>query len=170
MTSRKELTLNDVLHVSDICNNLVSSSLLSKNGFKMAFESNKFVLAKNRVYVGKRYLENGLFKMNVMIRLRDFNDCIVSFFVYLLESFNLWHDKLRHVNFNSLCKLRNLNLLPNFHVNHNHKCETCVEAKLAKTPYHSIERNTEPLKLIHNDIYDLKFVQNRGGKNIHNFH
>ncbi|KAL6331695.1 hypothetical protein AAG906_016691 [Vitis piasezkii] len=51
MTSGKELTLNDVLHVLDICKNLVFGSLLSKNGFKMVFESNKFVLTKNGVYV-----------------------------------------------------------------------------------------------------------------------
>ena len=66
MTSGKELTLNDVLHVPDICKNLVYSSLLSKNGFKMVFESNKFVLTKNGVYAGKGYLPNELFKMNVM--------------------------------------------------------------------------------------------------------
>ena len=84
------------------------------------------------MYVGKRYLTNGLFKINVMTLLRDFNDNKVSSFAYLLEFFNLWHDKLGHVNSNSLCKLRNLNLLSNFHINLNHKCKTCVEAKLAK--------------------------------------
>ena len=66
MTLGKELTLNDVLHVPDILKNLVSNSLLSKNGFKMVFESNDFILTKNEVYVGKGYLTNGLFKINVM--------------------------------------------------------------------------------------------------------
>ena len=66
MTLGKELTLNDVLHVPDILKNLVSNSLLSKNGFKMVFESNNFILTKNEVYVGKGYLTNGLFKINVM--------------------------------------------------------------------------------------------------------
>ena len=37
-TSRKELTLNDVLHVPDIRKNLISRSILSKKGFKMVFE------------------------------------------------------------------------------------------------------------------------------------
>ena len=66
MTSEKELTLNDVLHVPDIRKNLVSGSLLSKNGFKLVFESDKFILTKSGTYVGKGYLSNGLFKMNVM--------------------------------------------------------------------------------------------------------
>ena len=45
-TSRKELTLNDVLHVSDICKNLISGSIRSKKGFRMVFESDKFVLLR----------------------------------------------------------------------------------------------------------------------------
>ena len=37
MTSGKELTLNDVLHVPEIRKNLVSGSSLSKKGFKLVF-------------------------------------------------------------------------------------------------------------------------------------
>ena len=43
-TSGKELTLNDVLHVPDIRKNLISGLILSKKGFRMVFESDKFVL------------------------------------------------------------------------------------------------------------------------------
>jgi len=66
-TSGKELTLNNVLHVPDIRNNLISGSLLSKNGFKMVFESNKFVLTKGGMFVGRGYLLDGLFKANVVV-------------------------------------------------------------------------------------------------------
>ena len=65
MTLGKELTLNDVLHVPDICKNLFSCSLLSKNGFKLVIEFDKFVLTKNGMYVGKGYMSNGLFKINI---------------------------------------------------------------------------------------------------------
>ena len=66
MTSGKELTLNDVLHVPEIRKNLVSGSLLSKKGFKLVFVSDNFILTKSGMYVGKGYMSNGLFKMNVM--------------------------------------------------------------------------------------------------------
>ncbi|KAL0333939.1 UNVERIFIED_CONTAM: Retrovirus-related Pol polyprotein from transposon TNT 1-94 [Sesamum angustifolium] len=66
MTSGKELTLIDVLHVPDIRKNLVSGSLLVKSGFRLVFESNKFVLTKNSHFIGKGYVEKGLFKMNIM--------------------------------------------------------------------------------------------------------
>ena len=55
MTSGKELTLNDVLHVPEIRKNLVSGSLLSKKGFRLVFESDKFVLTKSGIYVGKGF-------------------------------------------------------------------------------------------------------------------
>ena len=57
-----------------------------------------------------------------------------------------------------------MNLSPSFSIDFKHKCEVCVETKMAKPPFHSIERNTEPLDLIHSDICDLNFVQTRGGK------
>lgn len=65
MISGKELTLNDVLYVPDILKNLISCTLLSKNGFKLVIESDKFVLTKNGMYVEKGYMSNGLFKINI---------------------------------------------------------------------------------------------------------
>ncbi|XP_062119205.1 uncharacterized protein LOC133832951 [Humulus lupulus] len=41
MTFGKELTLNNVLYISDIRKNLVSCSLLNKHGFHMVLESDK---------------------------------------------------------------------------------------------------------------------------------
>ena len=72
MTSGKELTLNNVLHVPDIRKNLVSGSLLSKNGFRLVFESDKFVLTKNGMYIGKGYMSDGIFKLNVMTIVLSF--------------------------------------------------------------------------------------------------
>ncbi|XP_073131456.1 uncharacterized protein [Henckelia pumila] len=50
MTSRKELTLNNVLYVPEIRKNLVSGSLLNKHGFRIVFESDKFVLSKYGIH------------------------------------------------------------------------------------------------------------------------
>ena len=161
MTSRKELILNDDLHVPEIRNNLVSESLLSKNGFRLVFESDKFVLTKSGIYVGKGYMSNGLFKMNVMTIVSDFSNKNTSS-AYMLESSNIWHGRLGHVNFDTLCKLMNLELLPKFKIDANYKCEICVESKLTRTSFHNIERSTEPLELNHSDTCDLKYVQTRG--------
>ncbi|KZV28460.1 hypothetical protein F511_03263 [Dorcoceras hygrometricum] len=164
MTSGKEVNLKNVLHVPDIRKNLVSGSLLSKAGFRLVFESDKFVLTKGGMFVGKGYQHNGLFKLNVMNVIRPEAKNKINNSSYLIEISNLWHERLGHVNFNTLQRLANLNVLPAFKRNPQEKCEICVETKLAKAPFHSVTRSTKPLELIHTDVCDLKLVQTRGGK------
>ena len=67
MTSRKNLTPKNVLYVLEIHKNLVFDSLLDKHGFKMVFNADNVVVSKSRLFVGKGYVSNGLFKLNVMI-------------------------------------------------------------------------------------------------------
>src|SRR3954464_12252366 len=164
MTSGKELTLKDVLFVPEIRKNLVSGSLLSKHGFRLVFESNKVVISKRDVYVGRGYEKDGVFKLNVMaIKPAVMNNNHASTSAYMIELSDMWHGRLGHVNYNSLHRLVNMNHIPNFQIDPKHKCEICVEAKLTRSSFQRVERNTEPLDLVHSDICDLKFVQTRGG-------
>ena len=54
--SGKSLALHYVLHVPNMCRNLVSRFLLNKAGLKIVFESNKIVLSQNGDFVGKGIL------------------------------------------------------------------------------------------------------------------
>ncbi|XP_071739384.1 uncharacterized protein [Rutidosis leptorrhynchoides] len=92
MTSGKELTLTNVLYVPEIRKNLVSGWLLNKFGFRIVFESDKVVLTKSGVYVGKGYAFNGMFKLNAMVINTEANKTSTTS-VYLLESSNVWHDE-----------------------------------------------------------------------------
>ncbi|GJY18217.1 retrovirus-related pol polyprotein from transposon TNT 1-94 [Tanacetum coccineum] len=161
MTSEKELKLTNVLYVPEIRKNLVSGWLLNKFGFRLVFESDKFVLSKNQMYVGRGYAMNGMFKLNVMVVKNEINKMNSS--AYLIESSNVWHGRLGHVNFNSMRRLIKFNSIPNFHIDSKYKCETCVEAKLTRTPFKSVKRTTEPLDMIHTDICDLKSLPTKGG-------
>ena len=162
MTSGKELTQTNVLYVPEIRKNLVFGSLLNSHGFRLVFESDRFVLSKSGMYVRKGYMSGGMWKLNVMTIIKsEMNKASSS--AHILESSNLWHGRLGHVNYDTLRKLINLNHIPTFQIDAKHKCETCVEAKLTRSSFQSIERDTEPLDLIHSDICDLKLVQTRGG-------
>ena len=88
---------------------------------------------------------------------------IIKSYMNKASTSNIWHNQLRHVNYDTLRKLINLNHIPTFQIDAKHKCETCIKANLTRTSFQSFERHTEPLDLIHNDICDLKFVQTRGG-------
>ena len=87
MTSGNELTLNNVVYVPEVHKNLVSGSLLNNHGFRLVFESDKFVLSKGGIYVGKWYMSGGLFKMNVMTNVKNNNKASSS--AYILELSNL---------------------------------------------------------------------------------
>lgn len=85
MSFEKELTLNNILYVPDIRNNLISGSLLNKFAIHMIFESDIVVLSKSKMYVDNDYVTYEFFKLNVMIVVNK-NEVM---YAYLLESFNL---------------------------------------------------------------------------------
>ena len=64
-TLGKIVRLKNVHHVPSINKNLVSGSLLCRDGYKIAFESNKFVVSKFGTFVGKGYECRGLFRLSL---------------------------------------------------------------------------------------------------------
>jgi hypothetical protein len=52
-------------HVPSINKNLVSGSLLCRDGFKVVLELNKFVTSKCGQFIGKGYVCGGLFRFLV---------------------------------------------------------------------------------------------------------
>lgn len=80
-TSGKVLALNDVYFISQVRKNLVSGGLLNKFGFKQVFESDKYVLTKDGVFVVKWYMCDGMFKLNI-----DMNKSGNS--AYIIDSFH----------------------------------------------------------------------------------
>ena len=54
LTSGKTVQLKNVQHFPTIKKNLVSGSLMCREGYKLVFESNKCILSKFGTFVGKR--------------------------------------------------------------------------------------------------------------------
>ena len=159
LTSGKKLTLLNVLHVPEIKKNLVSASLLCKNGFKVVLESGSVVLSKNGIFVGKGYSCEGMFKLNVD-GINEMNN--VS--TYFVDSPSLWHARLAHLNFSSLQYMHKHGYLTVNGEIIKDKCEICIQAKITKKPFPKVERNTNILDLVHSDICELNGVLTRGGK------
>ena len=85
-TSGIVVTLTDVLHVPEIRKKLVLGPILSKKGFKLVFEYDRFILTTARMYVGKGYLAEGLFKLNVLVINTINNNKNTS--AYIVDSFS----------------------------------------------------------------------------------
>ena len=71
MTLDKTLTLNEVLCVPNIRENLIFVALLREFRIKVSFESDKIVMTMNNVYVGKCYCNHGLFVLNVANEMNE---------------------------------------------------------------------------------------------------
>ena len=93
LSSGKKLILTNMYHVPDIKKNLVSTSLLSKNGVKAVLKSDKLILSKNGVFVGKGYSCNGMYKLSLIINKSDVG-C-----AYIVDFSLLWYARLGHLNF-----------------------------------------------------------------------
>ncbi|KAA0055836.1 ty1-copia retrotransposon protein [Cucumis melo var. makuwa] len=161
LTSGKTLSLSNVLYVPSLRRNLVSGSLLNRAGLKIVLEGDKVVLTKNGDFVGKGYLSNGLFVLNTISMNAN-----ASSSAYLIESVNLWHGRLGHVNFASIRKLKDMRLINTSETHETGKCSICIESKFHKKPFKPVEyRTTELLELIHSDLADFRTTASRGGKN-----
>nr|GEX73848.1 retrovirus-related Pol polyprotein from transposon TNT 1-94 [Tanacetum cinerariifolium] len=135
LTSGKDLVLSNVLHVPNITKNLISGPILRNKGFKLVFESDKFVITKSGMCVGKGYLDEGLFKLSVVtddnvINNNNTGTSTASVYmidpsflwhsrlghstasVYMIDPSFLWHSRLGHVNFCFLQRMINLGMLP----------------------------------------------------------
>jgi len=151
LTSRKTLALTNVLHVPSIRVNLVYVPLLGKVGIKVSFESDKIVMTKNKVFVGKGYCDQGLFVLNIY----EIGNESTSSFAYLIDSYYLWQARLGHLNSSYVFKMQNLGIII-LHDKQYRKCELCVECKITKNTCYLMQCEFEPLCLIHIDLVELK--------------
>nr|AAS07263.1 putative gag/pol polyprotein [Oryza sativa Japonica Group]ABF98438.1 retrotransposon protein, putative, Ty1-copia subclass [Oryza sativa Japonica Group] len=161
-TSGKTVQLKNVQHVPSIKKNLVSGSLLCREGFRLVFKSNKCVVSKYETFVGKGYDSGGLFRFSLNDMCNNHN--VVNHISENDES-NVWHSRLCHVNFSCMTRLANMSLIPKFTLVKGSKCHTCVQSKQHRKPHKASEaRNLAPLELVHSDLCEMNSVLTKGEK------
>jgi hypothetical protein len=160
LTSEKTVRLKNVQHVLTTKKNLVSGSLLCRDGFKLVFDSNKCVLSKYGNFVGKGYESGGLFRLSL---LEDCNNVVNN--AMNIDESDVWHSRLCHINFGCMARLENLSLISKFTLVKGSKCHVCVESKQPRKPHKVAEvRNLAPLELIHSDLCEMNGELTKGGK------
>jgi hypothetical protein len=128
LTSRKTVRLKNVQHVPTIKPNLVSGSLICRDGFKLVFESNKYVLSKYENFVGKGYKSGDLFHLSLS---EDCNNVVNN--AMNIDEYNAWHSRPYPINIGCMARLANLSLIPNFTLVKGSKCHVCVESQWKMT-------------------------------------
>jgi hypothetical protein len=148
-----------VQHVPSIKKNLVSGSLLCRDGYKIVFESNKCILSKYGTFVGKGYDSGGLFRLSLHdVCNKSVNNVISN------ESY-IWHSRLCHINFGCVSRLANFNLIPQYDLVKGSKCQVWVQSKQPRKPHKATEaRNLAPLDLIHFNLCEMNGILTKGRK------
>ena len=162
LSSGKIVHLKNVQHAPSINRNLISGSLLCRDGFKLVFESNKVVISKFGNFVGKGYESGGLFRLNIVDPNFHLNIASMN---KICES-NVWHSHFCHINFDTIARMSILEFIPKLEVVKGSKCQSCVQAKQPRKPFKGLEekRDLAPLDLIHSDLCEMNGLLTRGGK------
>ena len=101
----------------------MSISLLGKTGVRILFDPDKIVLTKNDAFVGNYYCNHGLFMLNVFNIINN-NASFSS--AYIVDSCDIWYNRLGHVNFSYMKKMVELSLIPKLSLENHRKFESYV--------------------------------------------
>ncbi|CAM8968501.1 unnamed protein product [Rhodiola kirilowii] len=167
-SSGKTVVLCNVLFVPNIRKNIVSGTVLNKQGYRQVYEADKYVLSKGGIFVGKGYLCNGMFKLSL-------NENICSIYMNYeheiptrstsshVDISTLWHARLGYVHYKRLLKMSKHDLIPSFDMNID-RCRTCMLTKITRQPFYKVTRESNIIDLIHSDLCDFHASPSLGNK------
>ena len=107
----------------------------------MVFNVGKLVLSHNMDFEGKGFCQGVLF-------LLDADHMSMNKASYIVESLDLSHGRLRHVNFAASKRVKQLSLIPNLTNSEHWKFERHIEEKHFKNTFETVERIFQLLELI----------------------
>ena len=149
-TSENILILRDIYFAPDISRNLVSGPILNRLGYKLVFEIDRCIISKCNFLIGRGYLCCNLFKLSLICNSKNMvcNTNMCDDLHYL------WHLRLANVNFGKVSFMSKNNLIPLCYQK-SENYNTCMLNKITRTHFKSVQRKSEILELIHNDLYDF---------------
>ncbi|GJV79185.1 zinc finger, CCHC-type containing protein [Tanacetum coccineum] len=113
-SSRKTITLVNVVYVSGLRKNLMSGPVLNKYGYKQVYESDKYILSRHGVFVGFGYYNNDMFMLNLNKVPNTFSSvCMIS--SKDVDS-SMWHARLGHVHYKRMLAMSKDNLILEFNI------------------------------------------------------
>jgi hypothetical protein len=121
LTSRMTVHLKNMQHALTINRNLISVSLLCRDGYKLVIESNKVVMSKFGNFIGKGYISGGLFHLITSDYLHNLNFASIISNNKIREA-DMWHTQFCHIGFDTIARMSRLELIPKFNIVKGSKC------------------------------------------------
>ncbi|RVW71217.1 Retrovirus-related Pol polyprotein from transposon TNT 1-94 [Vitis vinifera] len=138
------------------------SKVLGKGTIEVAFTSGKKVTLKNVLYVpdmNKNLVSGDLLGKPGIKAVFESGKLILT------KSGNFVGKGLAHVGLSTIKRIVKCGLIA-CDTKKFEKCEICVKSKMIKKPFHSVERSSNLLDLVHSDLCELNGMLTRGGNRI----
>ena len=149
-------------NVPAVTKNIISISLLDKNGFMFAFGNNGCEISK-MVY-GSRGIIDGLYLLDLNRPVCSIDGNNKRPKISNTSITYRWHCRLGHINENRIKKMHEHGCLGQFDLESIDTCESCLVGKMIKVPFtKKSERASDLLGLIHSDVCGPMSTCARGG-------
>lgn len=161
-------TLVDVLHVPGLAKNLLSVSQITDKGFDLEFRKSGAVIKDaNGKVIARGIRKNNLYELACCYS----DDHISCNFADVRIDTKLWHERMGHINLQSLKMLCRHNMVLGLKLDETQEdvglCEGCVQGKQPRQsfPTDGASRATQLLGIVHTDICGPMKNVSLGGKN-----
>nr|GEY14589.1 hypothetical protein [Tanacetum cinerariifolium] len=166
----EKLDFDDVYFVKELKFNLFSvSQMCDKKNSVLFTDTECVVLSSDYKLPDKNHVLFRVSRKNNMYNV-DLKNVVSSggltclFAKATLDESNLWHRRLGHINFKTMNKLVNGNLvrgLPLKIFNNNHTCVACQNGKQHKSSckFKTVSSISQPLQRLHMDLFGPTFVK-----------
>lgn len=163
----KVRTFSNVLYVPQLTTNLLSVSKLVNSGFCVKFDRGGcFIIDNSGDIIASAPFVNGMYKLKGLavkyvhneehsMLLQDRQETVSAAVANPCLPVELWHKRLGHMNYRSLCSLRaNANGVMFQNQSEHEGCVPCLEGKLTAQPFPkgNAGRADKPLELVHSDL------------------
>ncbi|GBM95568.1 Retrovirus-related Pol polyprotein from transposon TNT 1-94, partial [Araneus ventricosus] len=153
----KGITLQNVLYIPELKNNLISISKVTANNFTVKFQQNhaSVINSKNEtVLISKR--EKGLYYVTAIVES-----------VSIVKEIEQWHQKFGYLNEKDLKKLQAQNMVYGMNFKPNDTltdCKVCIQGKQTAAPFSKEpkHRSSQLLSVIHSDLCGPMRVESIG--------
>ena len=166
LPSGETLELKNCLYLPVCIKNLISVSMLLKDGYRVVFDKLNGSVFMNKRMICHANVNDGLFPLFLDASI----NCVKKDALGSKRSretvnpIKMWHLKLGHISQDRIHKLSKDGYLESLGSDPMPTCESCLKGKMTKTPFGGQRtRVTELLGLIHTDVCGPMSTISRGG-------
>ncbi|GKA53793.1 zinc finger, CCHC-type containing protein [Tanacetum coccineum] len=163
------VVLDNCHYVPTVTRGVVSISHLVKNGYIHTFTNYGISVSKDNAFYFNAIPRDDIYEIgmhNLYPNVSSNFNISNKIAKHELDSYNLWHCHLGHINKKRIDMLQRDGLLQPTHDESHKKCKSCISGKMAQKPFpHQVERAKDLLGLIRTDVCGLFRTMSREGAN-----